>query len=176
MNNHHVTKIISGGQSGADLAGLITAKKLGLETGGWTPKNFKTEDGPKPELGLIYGLKCLKSEKYPDRTKKNVDDSDGTLIFRLKSSPGSDLTIGYAQTGIWKYGDKKSLNINETKHRPICIIDDLSNTKNASKKILDFVVHNDIKILNVAGHRESSAPIENFSSIIQKVLFDALKN
>ena len=40
-----IKKIISGGQSGADLAGLKAAIKLGIETGGFIPKNYRTENG-----------------------------------------------------------------------------------------------------------------------------------
>jgi Circularly permutated YpsA SLOG family len=35
-------KIISGGQTGADQAGLRTAKRLGIETGGWMPQGWRT--------------------------------------------------------------------------------------------------------------------------------------
>jgi hypothetical protein len=37
-----VTKVISGGQSGADLGGLRAAKVLGIQTGGSMPKGFLT--------------------------------------------------------------------------------------------------------------------------------------
>ena len=43
-----LTKIISGGQTGADYGALLAAHALGLETGGWAPKGWRTEDGPKP--------------------------------------------------------------------------------------------------------------------------------
>ena len=45
------------------------------------------------EFGLTEG-----PYDYRERTKANVDDSDGTVVFRFKSSPGTDGTIGYAQT------------------------------------------------------------------------------
>ena len=49
-NNLDVTnlKVCSGGQTGADLGGLIAAKQAGLETFGWMPPGFLTEFGPKP--------------------------------------------------------------------------------------------------------------------------------
>ena len=51
-----VRKIISGGQTGADQAGLAVAKRLGIPTGGFVPKGFLTEAGPRPDLAAEYGL------------------------------------------------------------------------------------------------------------------------
>ncbi|MGD0261650.1 MAG: putative molybdenum carrier protein [Verrucomicrobiota bacterium] len=39
-------KIISGGQTGADRAGLDWAMKNGIPHGGWCPKGRRSEDGP----------------------------------------------------------------------------------------------------------------------------------
>ncbi len=53
-------EIISGGQTGADQAGLYVGKMLGLKTGGVAPPHFMTHEGPNPELlrdeyGLVEG-------------------------------------------------------------------------------------------------------------------------
>jgi len=40
-----ISKIISGGQTGADQAALDAAIKLGIPHGGWIPKGRLTEDG-----------------------------------------------------------------------------------------------------------------------------------
>jgi hypothetical protein len=45
-----VRKIISGGQTGADQAGLAVAKRLGISTGGFMPKGLLTAAGPQPDL------------------------------------------------------------------------------------------------------------------------------
>ena len=74
-------KIISGGQTGADQGGLEAAEKLSLSTGGKMPRGFKTEDGPDPKLASRFGLGELASAEYPPRTRYNVVDSDGTVIF-----------------------------------------------------------------------------------------------
>jgi len=42
-------KIISGGQTGADQAGLDAAIEYGLPHGGWIPKGRLTESGTLPE-------------------------------------------------------------------------------------------------------------------------------
>ena len=84
-------KIISGGQTGADIAGLKAAAALGYQTGGTSHR----------QVG--YGLTVMKGRGVlVRRSKKNVDDSDATVAFRTKSSPGTDKTIGYCATGVWK--------------------------------------------------------------------------
>jgi len=42
-------KIIPGGQTGADRAGLDWAIQHGVPHGGWRPKGRKAEDGPIPK-------------------------------------------------------------------------------------------------------------------------------
>ena len=90
-------KLISGGQNGADIGGLIAAKKFGIPTGGWIPNTFRTEAGPRPDLGKLYNLNEHSSYSYIPRTKSNVIWSDGTLIFGRDSSPGSKLTIKFCK-------------------------------------------------------------------------------
>ena len=38
-------EVWSGGQNGANIAGLRAAKAVGLKTGGWMPKGYRTEGG-----------------------------------------------------------------------------------------------------------------------------------
>ena len=76
----------SGGQTGADQAGLRCAKALGLQTAGWAPKGWKTDAGPAPWLA-DYGLREHTSADYPPRTRQNVLDAEATVWFG-KVSPG----------------------------------------------------------------------------------------
>jgi hypothetical protein len=73
-----ITKIVSGGQTGANQAALDVAIEEGIPHGGWIPKGRKTEADPLPEK---YQLKEMDTYSYPERTEKNVIDSDGTLII-----------------------------------------------------------------------------------------------
>jgi hypothetical protein len=73
-----LTKIISGGQTGADRAALDAAIEYGVPHGGWIPKGRRTEDGRLPDR---YILQETSNIGYPQRTKLNILDSDGTLIF-----------------------------------------------------------------------------------------------
>src|SRR5258708_31383948 len=87
-----VRKIISGGQTGADRAGLDFAIEVGLAHGGYAPKGRKAEDGRIDEK---YAIVELSGSSYPERTKRNVRESDGTVILSLndKLSGGSALNI-----------------------------------------------------------------------------------
>jgi hypothetical protein len=168
-------KIISGGQNGADRAALEAAKSLGITTGGFCPKDFMTLDGKCPELGDLFGLKEMKkipsiSAMYIQRSKKNVDESDGTIAFRIRESNGTDKTIGYSISRVWKKMDYKV----KTSWKPILVIDDLSNEKNLVN-IQNFIKEHQIKTLNVCGNRESKDPNEiSISRIVKKIMMDAL--
>jgi len=74
-------KTISGGQTGADVAGVLAAKMVGLATGGTMPRNFITLDGPKPQYAEMFGMIAHSDGRYPPRTEENVKNSDATLCF-----------------------------------------------------------------------------------------------
>ena len=40
-----IEKIVSGGQTGVDQAGLLMATEMGIEVGGWCPKGGLDENG-----------------------------------------------------------------------------------------------------------------------------------
>jgi hypothetical protein len=85
-----IIKVISGGQTGADQAGLRAAKTEGYQTGGWACKGWKTEAGPAPWLA-DFGLQECPIKGYPTRTHWNVRDSSMTLIIGVGSA-GTNLT------------------------------------------------------------------------------------
>jgi hypothetical protein len=90
-------KIISGGQTGANRAGLDFAIETGLEHGGYVPRGRKAEDG---RIDDRYNLIELSNSSYPARTKRNIEKSDGTVIFSLERvlSGGTKLTLELANT------------------------------------------------------------------------------
>jgi hypothetical protein len=93
--NHPISKIVSGGQTGADRGGLDAAIQLGIPHGGWCPKGRKAEDGVIP---AIYLLVETDSADYRIRTEKNVVDSDATAVFTSgELSGGSKLTADFAE-------------------------------------------------------------------------------
>ena len=133
-------KIISGGQTGADQGALEAAEQLSIATGGKMPRGFKTEDGPMPDLASRFGLEELASLEYPPSTRYNVVDSDGTIIFGRVSEPGSRLTR----------------RICKESHKPCLVIEDFDEAE--FRLIGEFIGRYKIKVLNIAGNRESGNP------------------
>ena len=89
-------RIISGGQTGVDRAALDWAIALGVPHGGWCPRGRRAEDGP---LDAKYLLQELDSPNYADRTRRNVEDSDATLIlYGRKLEGGTLLTARHAES------------------------------------------------------------------------------
>ncbi len=82
-------KIISGRQTGIDRLGLEVATELGLETGGVVPRDYWTEIGTDPTLRL-FGLEEDAVRAYKSMTRRNVMDSDGTVVYGDTSSGGSE--------------------------------------------------------------------------------------
>ena len=72
-------KIVSGAQTGVDQGGLHAAIDLGIEWGGWVPKGWRTESGT---VGQLFRPKMREhaSANYLGRTRRNVADSNATLI------------------------------------------------------------------------------------------------
>lgn len=85
-----IEKVISGGQTGANRAGLDAAMEAGIPVGGYFPKGRLAEDGTVP---LKYPLIELTKGGYPARTEQNVVESAGTLILNIgKLAGGTRLT------------------------------------------------------------------------------------
>jgi hypothetical protein len=74
-------KIVTGFQTGVDIAAARAAKAAGLLTGGAMPKQFLTLDGPRPEYATIYGAFELPSANWNVRTRRNVRDTEATFLF-----------------------------------------------------------------------------------------------
>ena len=142
MEIHRVDFIISGGQTGADRAGLDVARSLGIRHSGWCPKGRRAEDGVIP---AHYELKETESGDYQERTKLNIVQSNVTLLFTLseKLTPGSRLTMQTAA----RVG-RPLLWIPTTVGEPIHHV----------ASILGFINHFTPSVVNVAGSRESKSP------------------
>ncbi len=133
-----VRRIVSGGQTGVDRGALNAAIELSVEHGGWCPQGRLAEDGVIPAQ---YALTETDSADYPARTEQNVVDSDGTLILhRGRLSGGTSLTQQMAR-----------------KHARPCLTLDLEAVADV-ESIRRWLAENNIRVLNVAGPRERSAP------------------
>ena len=133
-------KVISGGQTGADIAGLEVAKKFGLETGGMMPFGFKTNTGCRPKYKLEYGVTIHKSSSYIPRTRANVRDSDGTIRLAFDFDSAGELCTLKAI----KVYEKPHIDVNLADPRPV-------------SEVAAWLEENGIEVLNVAGNAEQTS-------------------
>jgi hypothetical protein len=132
-------KIVSGGQSGVDRAALDVAIRFGLRHGGWCPAGRKAEDGQIPQR---YELKETPSSEYRERTRRNVIDSDATLIICV-----GPLTGGTA------------LTLREAKRlRKPHTVANLLRMGDETSRVIRWLKRQQPDVLNVAGPRASQHP------------------
>ena len=152
--------IISGGQTGADMAGLMAAKEVGFNTGGFAPKGFKTELGSNLMLKSQYHLKETSSSGYTIRTRMNVEWADINILFSDDSqSKGTLYTISCC---------KKA-------NKPYLLLSSLDN--NAVQSILAFIIpyigFDKHCTINIAGNRAAKAP--GIQDRVFSILVDVFK-
>jgi hypothetical protein len=142
-----LSKIISGGQTGADIGALLAARKLGVPSGGFAPKGWLTEDGAQEKLLRGFGLIECEDDGYPARTRRNVENSDGTLLIGSHRSGGSRLTYEIAKQL------KKPLFLAAFR-KPTGVKPDDTRIEEFRYWVGRYNIH----VLNVAGNRESETP------------------
>lgn len=114
---------------------------LGIDYGGWIPRGRKTEDGP---LHPSYRLKETESSDYRVRTRKNILDSDATLILSYQPSAKA-----------LKGGTKLTYTLCNKLNKP-CLYVDLTHAD--VDIIVSWLNKYNVKVLNVAGPRISKEP------------------
>jgi hypothetical protein len=131
-------RIVSGGQTGADRAALDVAAKLGLKRGGWCPRGRRAEDGP---ISDAYPLREAPLFDYAVRTRLNVRDSDATLVlYAATLDAGTRLTLEVAADL-----GRPAYAVNLKRPTPI-------------PAVQGWLRSNRVRVLNVAGPRESRSP------------------
>lgn len=131
--------LVTGGQTGVDRAALDAALALGVPVTGWCPRGRWAEDGP---LAPHYPLRETPSPDYAERTRWNVRDSDATLLLTHGApAGGTALTLAEAHR----------------LQKPALVID-LQDGAKEKAAIQTWITAHRIRILNVAGPRESEAP------------------
>jgi hypothetical protein len=140
-----ITKVVSGGETGADRAAVDFAISHHLTYGGWVPRNGWAEDLREPPglLALYDQFVPTQSADPGVRTTLNVRDSTATLVLTppIAASPGVTQTLQMANV----------------LKRPIVVIDPRAvDADTLLQEFLDALVMG--AILNVAGPRESEVP------------------
>ena len=147
-------KLISGGQTGADISIVAVAKTLDLPIGGTVPAGWLTEAGANPALENL-GFVQSASADYRIRTCQNVEQSDATLIFAVDpDSDGTRLTIDHARRN----------------GKSFTVVNPFAPT--ASADVEQWLDATRPAVLNIAGNRESRAP--GIQKQVERVLQAAL--
>lgn len=136
----------SGGQTGVDRAALDVALELGIPIGGWVPRGRLAEDGRIP--ARYQGLREAEAADYAVRTRRNVEDSDATLVLRMGAAAG---------------GTGATLDIARRLRRPVLDIDlEHRSVADAAESVRAWLeqlggARSGLRV-NVAGPRASQAP------------------
>ncbi|HEX9079974.1 MAG TPA: putative molybdenum carrier protein [Desulfuromonadaceae bacterium] len=133
-------KVISGGQTGVDRAGLDAALGRGIPVGGSCPLGRRAEDGTIPDA---YPLTETRSRSYDVRTRMNVRAGDATLVLNSGELSGGTLyTVVYA-----------------AKRNKPCLVVQLDDAAHATPgAVAEWLGTNAVRTLNIAGPREGKAP------------------
>jgi hypothetical protein len=151
-------KIISGGQTGADQGGLDFALKHGWPCGGWCPPGRRCETGRIPGR---YPVREVEAGDYNERTRRNVQDADATLVITQQGfmEKGTGLTLAWCE----QYG-RPSFHY-DISHPGLILPEDLAD-------LYEWLKNNRIDVLNVAGNRESNSPgIQSLTLTLLERLF-----
>jgi len=136
-----IERVISGGQTGADRIAWRVAQAFGIPTGGAMLWGFRAEDGRHGDFAQIYGAYQLPTITHTAHLFANVRDSDGTIWFGR-----TDSLMGRA-----------ALETCERLGRP-CRIVPLDGEPVDPPDVVRWIAGHQIRILNVAGNRESLEP------------------
>lgn len=136
--------VISGGQTGADQAGLFAAYECGIETGGYAPFGFKTSIGNNAALLKDkFNLIEHSSRDYSLRTALNVKMSDATVRLATNFNTAGELCTMKA---IRRY-EKPFIDI-DLNHIGEQYINE------SAEALLKFLAVNNILVLNIAGNAD----------------------
>lgn len=140
--------MVTGGQSGADVAAWRAARAAGLLTSGWMPAGYLTEDGPRPGYAEEFGALCLDGpapsgaelgRQYAARRRMNAAWADCALLLGDAGSRG----------GRGLVADCRALGVPLLHCGPGGV---------APSVAADWVLSHDPLVLLVAGNRGSAGP------------------
>jgi hypothetical protein len=138
------TRIVSGGQTGADRAALDWAIRADIPHGGWCPKGRLAVDGV---IAARYRLTETDSTDYAVRTRLNVRDSDATLILNLGALDGGTLLTEENAQALGRPCLTLQLDAGPA-----------ASPADAASAIDDWMARGGFATLNIAGPREQGRP------------------
>ena len=156
-----IKRIISGGQTGVDIAALEAALELGISTSGAMPFGWRTLDGPRPEYEKRFGMKQTAGSSYAPRTFANAGAAGLTLRIAADWNTQGELCTLRAVAAVgqepFDIGLDADLRVN-----PLRLAAALARIRAAGPGLT----------LNVAGNSEQSAPgIERVAKRILRSIF-----
>lgn len=143
-------KIISGGQTGADMGGLIAARSLHIDTGGTASAGFRTENGPTPKLATDYHLQEGSTINFKHIAQQNIMDADATVVFSDSVAAGTILTMKLCKEL------QKPCRVSPT-----------------PEQLVSFLDEHSVAVLHVSGNKESDAP--GIMGRVVNILTNAIK-
>jgi Circularly permutated YpsA SLOG family len=154
-----LSRVISGGQTGADQAALRAAIASGIAGGGWCPPGRESEAGPIPTELPVRETPQERSPGAPgvprsQRTEWNVRDSDATLV------------LCPARAGPEDPGTEWTLRCAARLGRPVLVCD--PGDPDAADRIASWIDALGVRTLNVAGPAESACP--GIGALAERVL------
>ena len=153
--------IVTGGQTGVDIAAVKAAVEYGIPYYGWVPKGYRNET-ESIDPYLRSGFFESDSESFESRTERNVIIGEATLVlFEKDKDEGTILTKSFSEKHKKKY---REIDIRGQE------------TIDVAYEISEWLTNEQIEILNVAGPRESNSPqIEQRAQEIFRILFSLIQ-
>lgn len=155
-------KVISGGQTGADVGGVLAARLYGLKTGGWMPHGWRTLNGARPEYEKLFDMQEHPDKGYKARTWQNVEESDATIRFAVDFDSA---------------GEKCTLNAIKAFERPVFDVpidkNDPTIYYETANDFYNWMKEREVKTLNVAGNAHNKwAGMQHYTStFLSSVLY-----
>jgi hypothetical protein len=167
-----ITRIVSGGQTGADRGGLEAALYCRVPYGGWIPKGRRAEKRGKVPA-KYEDMQEMPTVDYRPRTEANAVDSCATVVFTF---------------GSLTRGSRRTIVLCRKHRKPYRLVNLSTRTRKAAvKEIVSWLrghpLLNDYKdyqakppencVLNVAGSPESKA--DGIEHAVKVITVDVLR-
>lgn len=152
------SKIISGGQTGADIAGIDAAIAKGVEYGGTLPKGRTQELNKTVPAHYTKFVESTRKD-YLTRTRLNVQNADGTVVFVYR---------------ILKGGSAKTVDFACVEGKPVLVLDMREPVQKQAQTLCVWAQRHTVQVLNVAGSRASKEP--TIYAFVRDVIMDAIEN